>query len=68
MKCPECGREMEKGVITTNGYLVWSEEPIRSVWSGEEIPAEWGLFNPRHLEADRCEACRLIISHYMAID
>jgi Domain of unknown function (DUF6487) len=68
MKCPECGKEMENGVVSSSGYLVWSEKPIRILLAGEEIPMDWGFFNPRHMQGSRCKACKLIVSQYKEID
>jgi hypothetical protein len=65
MKCPKCGNEMEKGVLSAPGLtMVWSEKPIWSQLSGEHIPTEWDLFKRQHLDGYRCTACSLIIVNY----
>ena len=67
MKCPECGSEMEKGVLSANGYIVWSEKPLWTVFSGEELPTK-GIPKPRHMDGFRCPACRLVIAHYLELE
>lgn len=65
MKCPECGNEMEKGVISAPGLgMVWSEKPIYLQLSGEPIPSQIGFFARQYLDGHRCKACRLITAHY----
>jgi hypothetical protein len=65
MKCPQCGNEMEEGVLSAGGYwMVWSEKPIWRLLSGEEIPTEGGILERQHIDGHRCTACQLIIVHY----
>jgi hypothetical protein len=66
MKCPECGSDMENGVVSAPGIgMVWSEGPIKILFSGEEIPLDGGFVHLVHMDGHRCTACRLIVAHYL---
>jgi hypothetical protein len=67
-RCPECGGEMEKGVVSAVGLsMAWSKEPILTILRGVAILKR----NPprlTYIEGNRCKACRLIIAHYQSDD
>jgi hypothetical protein len=65
MKCPECGKDMENGVVSSvRGGMIWSERPIWSQFSGEQIPTIWQLLRLQHLNGHRCTSCGLLITRY----
>ena len=68
MKCPECGTEMENGVVSAPGLgMVWSDKPIKILASGEAITemSAKGFSDLQHMDGYRCTACKLIITHYV---
>jgi hypothetical protein len=66
MKCPECGKEMESGIVSSgNNGMFWSDRPIWSSISAERIPMMWKLMRLRHLSGYRCEPCKLMIMRYL---
>jgi hypothetical protein len=66
MKCPECGIEMEIGfIITDSSGMIWSEKPLKMIFSGEVIPMKGFPPSLLHLYGNRCTACKLIITRYL---
>ena len=62
-KCPECGREMEKGYIISDG-IRWSNEKHELWGLGQEFIVHWRLLTIPNVEAYRCTKCKLILFHY----
>jgi len=67
LKCPKCDKEMELGLVSVpfNRKIVWSEKPIKMLFSGEVIPLEGGFLRRIHMDGFRCTACRLIVTRYL---
>ena len=40
MKCPECGNEMENGLVSGARRMVWRKKPIKFLLSGDIIAAK----------------------------
>lgn len=65
MKCPECGSEMEKGVVSSSGWsIAWSKEPIFSLLQGDRLTKNVWAGTLAYIEGHRCPTCKLIIAHY----
>ena len=65
MKCPNCGKEMEEGYLSSRSPVFWSERV-----SGLPLPTEkgdvllgkmMGLMRPK---ACLCRDCRTVITRY----
>jgi|WetSurSiteA1Bulk_404760.scaffolds.fasta_scaffold34236_3 hypothetical protein len=66
MKCPECGAEMEKGVVSGAGFgLAWSEGTILSLWNGEPLSSKRkNHLELHHMDGFRCTKCKLVLAYY----
>ena len=63
MKCPNCGKQMEKGYIITPAVR-WSKEKHTQFAFGQELVIPWQIQAIPNVEAYRCSPCRLILFHY----
>ena len=65
MKCPVCGKDMEKGYIMSNGAVIsWGKEkPNMFMLSGELLIARtvWSI---AYNEAFHCHDCRMVATQY----
>lgn len=62
MKCPACGREMERGWLYADRAAVWTPEPRKmTVFLGkEDVDLTEKLPTPAHV----CRACRKVVVEY----
>ena len=66
MKCPYCGKEMERGYLYGGNRIIWTQDEIRfTALAGErDIQlAGWGFFGSR-IPAETCKGCHKVIVDY----
>ena len=65
MNCPDCGREMEEGVLSCKTPVFWSESvsglPVPTNRSDVMLGKAMGLLRPR---AYLCRECRKVLVEY----
>jgi predicted RNA-binding Zn-ribbon protein involved in translation (DUF1610 family) len=68
MKCPKCGKEMQKGFVPSNrGRLYWSPEDQRIPWNVAKLPkgsvvlSDFSITTAKKAEAFFCESCKIVI-------
>lgn len=67
LKCPGCGREMEKGYIFSTREIAWTEDGksriVPGLYQHETLVNSLG-FKVEKAEACRCEECRIVLFEY----
>jgi uncharacterized protein with PIN domain len=60
MRCPKCGRELERGTMQASDVAFWNEGDVE-----EHLTSVLGL-RGRSLEskAFRCKCCELVVFYY----
>lgn len=60
MNCPECGHEMESGVVQSNGLVAWNREHKPAILGIEtELLDQYPLWTT--FDGWRCRNCRLVL-------
>lgn len=62
-KCPECGKEMEKGYVVSEA-IKWSNQKPGPVAFGLESVLPWQFLSIPNVEAHRCKQCMLVLFYY----
>jgi len=62
-KCPDCGSEMEKGYLFTDGVVIrWNHKKHKFFVRGELLETQ--IWNLNSIEAYRCVKCKLAFFYY----
>ena len=65
MKCPYCGKDMEKGYIMSNGTIIgWTKEKPSALMADSEIWIARTVFSIPYNEAYHCPDCRIVATQY----
>lgn len=66
MKCPVCGKEMEKGYVQAVNMMTWVKE--KHVFSllplGEDVILSRNLIGPVTIDAYICKDCKQVSMNY----